>query len=130
MKLSRFLNEVVTDRHSESLERQFEATGPCQKWAAYFTYVWAAESWLFIAIVLDLYSRRVVGWSMQSAMTAQRVMEALLMAIFRRGRPRAVIHHSDQGAQYTSEDFQQLLESHGIICSMGITLKQKLALAT
>ena len=100
------------------LDRQFKATGPNQKWAADFTYVWTGEGWLFVAVVLDLYSRRVVGWSMQPTMTAQLVMDALLMAIFRRGRPRAVLHHSDQGSQYTSEDFQRLLESHGIICSM------------
>ena len=100
------------------LERQFQASEPNQKWAADFTYVWTAEGWLFVAVVLDLYSRRVVGWSMQSTMTAQLVMDALLMAILRRGRPEAVLHHSDQGAQYTSEDFQRLLESHGIVCSM------------
>lgn len=67
-----------------------------------------------MAVVLDLYSRRVVGWSMQQTITAEPVMDALLMAIFRRGRPKAVLH-SDQGSQYTSEDFQNLLESHGII---------------
>lgn len=100
------------------LDRKFAATGPNQKWAADFTYVWTSEGWLFVAVVLDLYSRRVVGWSMQPTMTAQLVMNALLMAIFRRGRPQAVLHHSDQGTQYTSEDFQRLLESHGIVCSM------------
>jgi putative transposase len=100
------------------LDRQFAATGPNQKWAADFTYVWTGEGWLFVAVVLDLYSRRVVGWSMQPTMTAQLVMDALLMAVFRRGRPRAVLHHSDQGSQYTSENFQRLLESHGIPCSM------------
>ena len=100
------------------LDRQFVATGPNQKWAADFTYVWTAEGWLFVAVVLDLYSRRVVGWSMQPTMSAQLVMDALLMAIFRRGRPKAVLHHSDQGSQYTSEDFQRLLDSHGITCSM------------
>jgi len=100
------------------LDRQFEATGPNQKWAADFTYVWAGEGWLFVAVVLDLYSRLVVGWSMQPTMTAQLVMDALMMAIFRRGRPRAVLHHSDRGAQYTRENFQRLFESHGIVCSM------------
>ncbi len=100
------------------LDRQFVATEPNQKWAADFTYVWTGEGWLFVAVVLGLYSRRVVGWSMQPTMTAQLVMDALLMAVFRRGRPRAVLHHFDQGSQYTSEDFQRLLESHGIICSM------------
>ena len=100
------------------LDRQFEATGPNQTWAADFTYVRTGEGWLFVAVVLDLYSRRVVGWSMQPRMTAQLVVDALMMAIFRRGRPKAVMHHSDQGSQYTSENFQCLLESHGITCSM------------
>lgn len=100
------------------LDREFEATRPNQKWAADFTYVWTGEGWLFVVVVLDLYPRHVVGWSMQPTMTAQLVMDVLLMAVFRRGRPKAVLHHSDQGSQYTSEDFQRLLESHGIICSM------------
>jgi putative transposase len=120
-KRRRLPGQLVSAVHSVApnlLERQFQASGPNQKWAADFTYVWTAEGWLFVAVVLDLYSRRVVGWSMQSSMTAQLVMDALLMAILRRGRPEAVLHHSDQGSQYTSEDFQRLLESHGITCSM------------
>lgn len=120
-KRRRVPGQLVSAVHSIApnlLDRQFQASGPNQKWAADFTYVWTAEGWLFVAIVLDLYSRRVVGWSMQSSMTAQLVMDALLMAILRRGRPEAVLHHSDQGSQYTSEDFQRLLESHGIACSM------------
>ena len=120
-KRRRVPGQLVSAVHSVApnlLERQFQASGPNQKWAADFTYVWTAEGWLFVAVVLDLYSRRVVGWSMQSTMTAQLVMDALLMAILRRGRPEAVLHHSDQGSQYTSEDFQRLLESHGITCSM------------
>lgn len=100
------------------LDRQFEATGPNQKWAADFTYVWTGEGWLFVAVVLDLYLRRVGGWSMQPIMRAQLVMDALLMVVFRRGRPKAVLHHSEQGSQYTSEAFQCLFESHGVICSM------------
>jgi putative transposase len=67
---------------------------------------------------MDVYSRRVVGWSMQLTTTARLVMDALLMAIFRRGRPCAVLHHSDKGSQYTGEDFERLLESHRIVCSM------------
>jgi putative transposase len=120
-KRRRVPGQLVSAVHSIApnlLDRQFQVSGPNQKWAADFTYVWTAEGWLFVAIVLDLYSRRVVGWSMQSSMTAQLVMDALLMAILRRGRPEAVLHHSDQGSQYTSEDFQRLLESHGIACSM------------
>ena len=77
-----------------------------------------AEGWLYVAVVLDLFSRRVVGWSMSPQMTAELVTEALLMAIWRRGKPRELLHHSDQGSQYTSEMFQRLLADHGITCSM------------
>jgi putative transposase len=71
-----------------------------------------------VAVVLDLFSRRVVGWSMSSQMTAQLVTDAMLMAIWRRGPVKALLHHSDQGSQYTSEDFQRLLSAHGVTCSM------------
>lgn len=69
-------------------------------------------------MVLDLFSRRIVGWSMSSEMTAQLVTDALVMAIWRRGKPRELLHHSDQGSQYTSEQFQKLLGENGITCSM------------
>jgi len=100
------------------LDRQFEATAPNQRWIADFTYIWTAEGWLFLAAVIDLFSRRVVGWSMSSTMTAQLVIDALLMALWRRGKPAELMHHSDQGSQYTSEDFQRLLDDQGITCSM------------
>jgi putative transposase len=100
------------------LNRQFGAPAPNQHWVADFTYVWTSEGWLYVAAVLDLYSRRVVGWSMNSQMSAQLVIDALLMAVWRRGRPKALLHHSDQGSQYTSEDFQRLLAANGITCSM------------
>lgn len=77
------------------LEREFEATAPNQRSVTDFTYIWTAEGWLFFAAVLDLYSRRIVGWSASSDMTAQLVTEALCMAIWRRGRPDALLHHSD-----------------------------------
>ena len=72
------------------------------------TYIWTAEGWLYVAAVLDLYSRRIVGWSMQESMTSQLVVDALMMAVWRRGKPVALPHHSDQGSQYTSEPFQKL----------------------
>jgi putative transposase len=100
------------------LERQFAAEGPNRKWVADFTYIWTAEGWLYVAAVIDLFSRRVVGWSMQASMTAQLVTDALMMAIWRRGKPDALLHHSDQGSQYTSEPFQRLMAEHGIVCSM------------
>jgi putative transposase len=100
------------------LDRDFGATAPNQKWVADFTYVDTAEGWLYFAVVLDLFSRRIVGWSMSAQMTAQFVMDALTMALWRRGRPKELLHHSDQGSQYSAEDFQRLLAHHGIACSM------------
>lgn len=100
------------------LDRQFYATQPNRKWIADFTYIWTAEGWLYVAAVIDLFSRRVVGWSMSATMTAQLVTNALLMAIWRRGKPDALLHHSDQGSQYTSEQFRQLMADNGVTCSM------------
>ena len=100
------------------LDRQFQAEAPNRKWVADFTYLWTAEGWLYVAVVLDLYARRVVGWSMQASMTSQLVADALMMAVWRRGRPVELLHHSDQGSQYTSEHFQDLLKEQGITCSM------------
>ena len=100
------------------LNRDFAAVAPNRRWVADFTYIWTTEGWLYLAVVLDLYSRRVVGWSMQARMTADLVTNALLMAIWRRGWPAELLHHSDQGSQYTSEAFQRLLADHGIECSM------------
>ena len=81
------------------LDRGFEALAPNRKWIADFTYVWTAEGWLYVAAVIDLFSRRVVGWSMKAEMTAQLVTDALMMAIWRRGKPDALLHHSDRGSQ-------------------------------
>lgn len=100
------------------LDRTFEASSPNRKWVADFTYIWTAEGWLYVAAVIDLFSRRVVGWSMSAAMTAQLVTDALVMAIWRRGKPDALLHHSDRGSQYTSEQFQRLMADHGVTCSM------------
>jgi len=100
------------------LDRAFAAPAPNRKWIADFTYIWTMEGWLYVAAVLDLFSRRVVGWSMSTSMTAQLVTDALIMAIWRRGKPHALLHHSDQGSQYTSEQFQRLLTENGVTCSM------------
>ena len=99
------------------LDRQFKADAPNQKWVADFTYIWTAEGWLYVAAVLDLFSRRVVGWSMSATMTAQLVTDALLMAIWSRGKPDALLHHSDRGSQYSSEAFQKLMADNGVTCS-------------
>jgi putative transposase len=100
------------------LDRQFEAERPNQKWIADFTYIWTGEGWLYVAAVIDLFSRRVVGWSMSATMTAELVADALVMAVWRRGKPNALLHHSDRGNQYSSQHFQQLMAESGIVCSM------------
>ena len=115
------IDEGVRPEHAIAanvLDRQFEATGPNQRWVADFTYIWTDEGWLYFAVVMDLFSRRIVGWSMSSEMTAQLVTDALVMALWRRGKPRELLHHSDQGSQYTSEQFQRLLAEQGVTCSM------------
>lgn len=86
-----------------TLGREFHAERPNQRWIADFTYLWTAEGWLYAAAVIDLFSRRVVGWSMKAEMTAGLVTDAPMMAIWRRGKPHALPHHSDQGSQYASE---------------------------
>jgi putative transposase len=100
------------------LDRVFAAPAPNRRWIADFTYIRPAEGWLYVAAVVDLFSRRVVGWSMSAAMTAQLVTDALVMAIWRRGKPDALVHHSDRGSQYSSEQFQRLMADHGVVCSM------------
>ncbi|MDR6816453.1 transposase InsO family protein [Neorhizobium sp. 2083] len=96
------------------LDHQFVGDNPNQKGVADFTYIWTAEGWLYVAAFIDLFSRRVIGWSMNANMTAQLVTDALIMAIWRRGKPDALLHHSDQGSQYTSEQFQPLMGDYGL----------------
>ena len=103
------------------LDRDFQADRPNQKWLADFTYIWTAEGWLYVAVVLDLFSRRAVGWSRKADRDASLVMDTLMMAVWRRGKADALLHHSDQRPQYTSEQFQRLLSDNGITCSMSRT---------
>jgi len=100
------------------LNRQFDVDQTNQAYVADVTYIWTQEGWLYLAVVLDLCSRKVVGWSMSSRMKAQLVCDALQMAIWQR-RPKAgLIHHSDRGSQYASKAFRRLLKSHGFLGSM------------
>ena len=100
------------------LERQFDVPQPDQAYVADITYIWTQEGWLYLAVVIDLYSRKVVGWSMSSRMKAQLVCDALKMAIWQR-RPKAgLIHHSDRGSQYAGKAFRKLLKAHDIKGSM------------
>lgn len=100
------------------LAQDFTSTAPNQKWVSDITYVATDEGWLYLAVVLDLYSRLVVGWAMAERMTAKLVCEALHMALWRRKRPTGVVVHSDRGSQYCSADHRRLLRDHQLLCSM------------
>jgi putative transposase len=100
------------------LDRQFAPEGQDQVWAGDITYVWTGEGWLYLAVVLDLFSRRVVGWSIADHMRAELTTNALQMAIGRRLPGAELLHHSDRGSQYASGDYQNLLDDNGITCSM------------
>ena len=89
-----------------------------RKWVADFPDLWTAEGWLYVATVGDLFSRRAVGWSIHATVTAQLITDALVMALVWRGKPDAVLHHTDRDSQYTRESFQRLLVDHGVIGSM------------
>ena len=100
------------------LNRQFQASAPNCKWVCDITYVPTDQGWLYLAGVMDLFSRKIVGWSMGTRMPTELVRDALAMALQRRNPPAGLLHHSDRGVQYASEDYQQLLAAHGIKASM------------
>lgn len=103
------------------LQRDFSAEQPNTKWVADTTYIWTAEGWLYLAVVLDLFSRMVVGWSMSATQDATLVVQALRMAITRRRPQTGLLHHSDRGSTYTSESYQALLKQEGMLVSMSRT---------
>jgi len=98
------------------LEQDFRATHMDERWSSGITYIWTKQGWLFLAIVMDLFSRRIVGWSMNKLINRHLVIDAMAMALGQRDKP--VLHHSDRGSQYSSDDFRDLLKKHGIECSM------------
>lgn len=100
------------------LERKFEQEAPNRAWTSDITYIWTQEGWLYLAVVLDLFSRKAVGWSMSERITRELVADALKMAVDRRLPEAGLLYHSDRGSQYTSEDFQNLLAAYGMVCSM------------
>jgi putative transposase len=100
------------------LSRRFISAGPNQAWVSDVTYIWTLEGWLYLATVIDLHSRIVVGWSMSERIDRILVLDALWMAINRRNPGAGLIHHSDRGSQYASDDYQKLLTGHGMRCSM------------
>lgn len=115
---------MTTDsRHSYEvapnlLARQFDVTAPDQVWAGDITYIWTAEGWLYLSVLVDLYSRKVVGWAMNHHMETTLVQDALQMALGRRSPSAGLMHHSDRGSQYASHAYQAMLADHGIVCSM------------
>jgi len=100
------------------LNRVFEAEKPNEVWLADITYIWTDEGWLYLAAVLDLFSRRIVGWAMDDNMQVQLTLSALRMAIEHRQPGPELLHHSDRGSQYAAADYQALLNAHGMNCSM------------
>ena len=117
--------KVTTDsNHSKPvapdlIEQDFSAAAANQKWTSDISYIRTDEGWLYLAVVMDLYSRAIVGWSMNRRMTQQLVCDALTMALFRRGFPKGTIIHSDRGSQYCSKRYQRLIVNNGLRCSMG-----------
>lgn len=117
--------KVTTDStHSKPvapdlIDQDFCAAAPNQKWTSDISYVWTDEGWVYLAVIMDLYSRAIVGWSMYQRMTQHLVCDALTMALFRRQFPKGTIVHSDRGSQYCSTRYQRLIENNALCCSMG-----------
>ena len=117
-KKPRYRGGTVARLSANLLEQNFTTQGPNQTWVTDITYIRTAEGWLFLAVVIDLFSRQVVGWSMQPRMQTDLVLQALLMAVWRRKPKQTVIVHSDQGSQYTSDEWRAFLKAHGLEQSM------------
>lgn len=100
------------------LDRQFDVAEPNRVWVSDITYIPTSEGWLYLATTLDLYSRKIVGWSMDSSMSRELVLDALDMAVRARKPATGLIHHSDRGSQYASGDYRKALDQHGMLCSM------------
>lgn len=104
--------------HPNLLEQNFNVTAKNQAWVSDFTYIWTKEGWQYLAVVIDLYSRRVVGWNISNRMTKDLVIDALLMAIRQRKPQANLIIHSDRGSQYCSKDYQKVIAQYHMLCSM------------
>jgi transposase InsO family protein len=100
------------------LARQFDVEAPNVAWAGDITYLWTREGWLYLAVLLDLYSRKVVGWAMSEQVNTELVNQALERAVGRRQPARGLLHHTDRGSQYASHAYRDQLRRHGMICSM------------
>ena len=119
----KFVPRTTDSRHEQPvvgnvLDRQFDAERPNEKWVVDITYIPTGEGWLYLAGVMDLCSRKIVGWSMADHMEATLVSDALRMAIAGRSPGEGLLHHSDRGSQYASDDYMHLLQTHGVEVSM------------
>jgi putative transposase len=106
---------------ANTLERAFTVEAPNRVWAGDITYVWTLEGWLYLAVLLDLYSRRVVGWAMSQRLTVELTEQALTMALAKRVPTAGLLHHSDRGSQYAATSYQRVLDEYGLIPSMSRT---------
>lgn len=123
VKLKRRFRVTTDSQHSlpvaeNVLNREFNPPAPNRVWAGDITYVWTIEGWLYLAVILDLYSRRVVGWCLDKRMTKSLVSRALMMATNLRNPEPGLIHHSDRGSQYASDEYQKILQCYGMTPSM------------
>jgi len=123
VKISRRYKLTTDSRHSfpvaqNLVNRNFEVGSPNATWTADITYVWTLEGWLYLAVVMDLCSRQIVGWAMDRRMKKKLTLEALAMAYFRRKPAPGLIHHSDRGSQYACHEYQKRLKQYGMIPSM------------
>jgi transposase InsO family protein len=100
------------------LEQNFTATAPNQAWVGDITYIWTAEGWSYLAVLLDLYSRRVVGWALRKSLSRELAVSALQHALTCRRPSAGLVHHTDRGSQYASQQYRGLLDAHGVRCSM------------
>jgi putative transposase len=122
----RFRVKTTDSKHGhpiaqDRVKQVFRASAPNQVWVSDITYIPTDEGWLYLASTMDLFSRRIVGWSMSASMHSQLVVDALLMAIGQRAPSAGLIHHSDRGVQYASNEFRAVLETHGLLASMSRT---------
>ena len=122
-KSRRRFKATTDSRHThpvapDLLHREFNPEGPNRVWASDITYIWTLEGWLYLAVIIDLYSRGIVGWSMAERLTSPLVRDALQMALQQQRPPAGLLHHSDRGSQYAAGDYQELLTKNGILCSM------------
>ena len=100
------------------LDRNFAASAPNQVWVGDITYIWTLEGWMYLAVLIDLYSRAVVGWALSDRMTRQLTLDALSMAVAARRPARGLLHHTDRGSQYASAEYRAALDANGFVCSM------------